>query len=68
MQDQLKQAPVDKYVINPMKSFISNSVMGGVVLLVATIVAVVLANSPWSDWFLGLWENRISLRFNDTVF
>ena len=68
MQDQLRQAPVDKYVINPMKSFISNSVMGGVVLLVATIIAVILANSPWSDWFLGLWKNKISLRFNDTVF
>jgi len=68
MQDQLKQAPVDKYVINPLKSFISNSVMGGVVLLMATIIAVTLANSPWSDWFLGLWKNRISLNFNDTVF
>jgi len=66
MQDQLKQAPVDKYVINPLKSF--NSVMGGIVLLAATIIAVVLANSPWSDWFLGLWKNRISLRFNDLVF
>ena len=68
MQDQLKQAPVDKYVINPLKSFISNSVMGGVVLLAATIIAVILANSAWSDWFLGLWKNRISIRFNDTIF
>lgn len=68
MQDQLKQAPVDKYVINPLKSFISNSVMGGIVLLVATVIAVVLANSPWSDWFLGLWKNKISLNFNGTPF
>ena len=68
MENQLKQAPVDKYVINPLKSFISNSVMGGIVLLLSTVIAVVLANSPWSEWFLGLWENRISLRFNDTVF
>ena len=68
MPDQLRLAPVDKYVINPLKSFISNSVMGGVVLLVATIIAVVLANSPWSEWFLGLWKNRISLNFNSTVF
>ena len=68
MQDQLQQAPVDKYVINPLKSFISNSVMGGVVLLVATIIAVILANSPLSEWFLGLWKNKISIRFNNTVF
>lgn len=68
MQDQLKQAPVDKYVINPLKSFISNSVMGGIVLLVATIIAVILANSPWSDWFLGLWKNKVSLNFNGTPF
>ncbi len=68
MQDQLKQAPVDKYVINPLKSFISNSVMGGIVLLVATVIAVILANSPWSDWFLGLWKNKVSLNFNGTPF
>ncbi|MDR6968130.1 NhaA family Na+:H+ antiporter [Flavobacterium arsenatis] len=68
MPDQLRLAPVDKYVINPLKSFISNSVMGGVVLLVATIIAVALANSPWSDWFLGLWKNRISLNFNGNPF
>lgn len=68
MQDQLRLAPVDKYVINPLKSFISNSVMGGVVLLGATIIAVILANSPWSDSFLGIWKNRISLNFNDTIF
>lgn len=67
MQDQLQVAPVDRYVINPLKSFISNSVMGGIVLLVSAILAIVLANSPWSEWFLGLWKNRISLNFNETV-
>lgn len=68
MQDQLRVAPVDRYVINPLKSFISNSVMGGIVLLVATVVAVALANSPWSESFLGIWKNRVSLSFNNTVF
>jgi len=68
MQDQLRVAPVDRYVINPLKTFISNSVMGGIVLLVATVIAVVLANSAWSEAFLGFWKNRISLNFNDTVF
>ncbi len=68
MEHKLQVAPVDKYVINPLKLFISNSVMGGVVLLVATVIAVTLANTEWSDWFLGLWKNRIAIHFNDTAF
>lgn len=68
MQHQLQQTTVDKYIINPLKSFISNSVMGGVVLLGAAIIAMILANSPWSESFLGFWKNRISIGFNDTVF
>ncbi len=68
MQHQLRQTPVDKYVINPLKSFISNSVMGGVVLLASAIIAMLLANSPWSEAFLGFWKNRFSVGFNDTVF
>ncbi len=68
MQHQLQQATVDKYVINPLKSFISNSVMGGIVLLGAAIIAIILANSPWSESYLGFWKNRISIGFIDTVF
>lgn len=67
MENQLKLAPVDKYFINPLKAFISNSVMGGVVLLVATIIAIILANSGWSDWFLGIWKHKISMRYDDIV-
>lgn len=68
MDSKIKLTPVDKWVINPFGSFVSNSVMGGVVLLICTVIAVVLANSQFSGWFLGLWEHKIGIGFNNKLY
>ena len=36
---------------------------GGIVLLVFTILALLLANSPWSESYFHFWETSISLNF-----
>ena len=68
MEYQVKTTPVEKWVINPLSAFISNSIMGGIVLLIAAVVAIILANSPWSEWFLGFWKNKISIGINSELF
>jgi NhaA family Na+:H+ antiporter len=37
----------------------------GIVLLVCTIVALVLANSPWAADFAQAWQTRLTIRFGD---
>lgn len=40
------------------REFLATEVAGGVVLLAATAVALVWANSPWSDTYDGLWHTK----------
>ena len=45
----------------PAQSFIHTEALSGVVLLAATVAALVWANSPWSDSYHRLWDTRLVL-------
>lgn len=61
----MKQQPVDKWIINPMRRFLNNSTMSGIVLFSSAFVAMVLANSPWSEAFNQIWETKFFIGFGD---
>ena len=42
-----RQPPIQK-ALEPLENYIHNEASGGVVLLLATVVALAWANSPWS--------------------
>jgi NhaA family Na+:H+ antiporter len=44
-----------------LRAFFATELAGGVVLLVATAVAVVWANSPWSEAYATLWHTTFEL-------
>ncbi|MGH3848450.1 MAG: Na+/H+ antiporter NhaA [Pseudonocardiaceae bacterium] len=49
-------------VMNPtraLREFLATEVAGGVFLLVATILALVWANSPWQDSYRIVWETSL---------
>lgn len=48
-----------------LRGFLQTEAGGAVVLLVATIVALVWANSPWRDGYHALWATEIGLRVGD---
>jgi NhaA family Na+:H+ antiporter len=54
----LPDEPVDK-ITAPITRFLHVEAAGGLVLLAATVIALVLANSPFADSFLGIWKTRI---------
>ncbi|MDI3339158.1 MAG: Na+/H+ antiporter NhaA [Sphaerobacter sp.] len=51
-------------MISPLEAFIASEVSGGVVLLVATAVALIWANSPWSASYQELWGARLRVAVN----
>jgi Na+:H+ antiporter, NhaA family len=57
---RLPQGLVDR-VSRPFARFLRIEAAGGAVLLLFTIAALVLSNSPWGDPFLHAWETRLGL-------
>lgn len=54
--------PIDA-VIDPLKRFLHIQSTSGIILLAATITALVLANSPFSESFLALWKQKVGFTF-----
>lgn len=60
----IRKEPVDLWIIDPIKRFMSNSTTSGIMLFSSALLAMVLANSPWSDGFHHLWEVEFGFSFN----
>ncbi|MDR2224328.1 MAG: Na+/H+ antiporter NhaA [Flavobacteriaceae bacterium] len=68
MEDQIRETPADKWISNPMSRFMSKSTSGGVVLFLAAVFAIFMANSQWADAYMSFWDdNHIGFSFNDNV-
>jgi NhaA family Na+:H+ antiporter len=63
----IKITPVDKWIIDPVNRFISKSSTGGLVLILSAVVAIILANSPWSHWYHEIWHYPVSISFGDDI-
>jgi NhaA family Na+:H+ antiporter len=58
----MSKTPIEK-LLNPFHRFIHQEFTGGIVLFVSVVVAIVWANSAWSDSYHHLWETKFSLSF-----
>ena len=61
-------SPVPVVIERTINEFIHLEVSGSLVLLVATIVALILANSPWADAYFRLWKTPIGFKLGDFEF
>jgi NhaA family Na+:H+ antiporter len=55
------KGPVARRLAVPLREFLDTEVAGGLVLLAATAVALVWANSPWSSAYDGLWGTELAV-------
>ena len=52
-------------VIAPLREFLHTESAGGVILVVAAVVALVWANSPWKDAYFDLWHTDLAITLGD---
>ena len=52
-------------MVKPIVRFMHVEAAGGIVLLVCTVAALVLANSRFADGFLAIWKTEVGFRFGD---
>ena len=55
------ERPLARLVGRPVARFLDVEASGGILMVLATIVALVWANSPWSESYLTLWSTELSL-------
>jgi NhaA family Na+:H+ antiporter len=65
--DQLPVELVDR-LTKPFAWFLRIEALGGGILLLSTVAALVLSNSPWAHPFLGAWELPIGIRIGSFEF
>jgi Na+:H+ antiporter, NhaA family len=58
-----KRYPIDK-MMAPMHQFINQEKSGGLVLGLSVVVALILANSPWSGYYFHFFEQTFGFTFN----
>jgi Na+:H+ antiporter, NhaA family len=54
--------PVARYIARPVREFLDTEAAGGIVLLMATLAAIIWANSPVAGSYERLWTTEFSLR------
>ncbi len=58
---------IPRIIIQPARRFMAVETAGGVVMLVAAVVALIWANSPWSASYRELFETVIAFRVGDVI-
>lgn len=53
--------------IRPLRDFLHQEASAGLLLVGAAVVALIWANSPWSDSYFDLWNTEAALEFNSHV-
>lgn len=62
-----KSYPIDK-LNKPLQKFIQNEKAGGIVLGISVILALFLANSPWSEYYFHLFHYKLGFVFDGKTY
>lgn len=60
----VKPTPVEK-LMAPLQAFLQREASSGILLLAFTLVALLWANSPWSQSYSALWQNQLTIGYSD---
>ncbi len=59
-----EQPPVER-IVRPFQDFAHKQSSGGILLIAATAVALVWANSPWGESYAALWHTKLTVGVGD---
>src|SRR5918993_3783945 len=59
-----EQPPVER-IVRPFQDFAHKQSSGGILLIIATAIALVWANSPWCEGYAALWHTKLTVGVGD---
>jgi len=60
-----KEKEIIDHITEPFQEFFKAEASSGILLLICTAGALILANSPWADYYFSFWENKFVIGFGD---
>jgi len=63
----MKKSSLEIYLLLPIKSFINKQTSVGILLIISTILAMIVANSPYADIYHNIWKQELYIGFNNAV-
>lgn len=63
----IRSEPVDR-ALTRFQKFLHSQMISSIVLLICAVIAILWANSPWSDVYFHLWETEVAVAFGDWSF
>ena len=54
-----------RIIVSPFQRFLHTEASGGILLIFFTALALIWANSPWSEGYFNLWSTKTGLAFGD---
>ena len=63
----MKKSNLDVYLLLPIKNFIEKKTSVGISLIISTVLALLIANSPLATFYHDFWKQEIFIGFNDLV-
>ncbi len=65
VSDEIRGEPPIERMMKPFQEFAGKEASSGILLIVATVVALVWANSPWSDSYFRFWSLPFSISLGE---
>jgi NhaA family Na+:H+ antiporter len=59
-----ERPPVER-IVRPFQDFAHKQSSGGILLIIATVVALIWANSPWGESYVALWHTKLTVGVGD---
>jgi Na+:H+ antiporter, NhaA family len=59
-----ERPPVER-IVRPFQDFSNKQSSGGILLIIATAVALIWANSPWGESYVALWHTKLTVGVGD---
>ncbi|MFN4082252.1 MAG: Na+/H+ antiporter NhaA [Bacteroidia bacterium] len=68
MSDTIRKKDIaERWIVEPINTFISNSKTSGIILFCSALVALIISNSPLKEDYHHLWEHYFSIGYDNYV-
>ena len=63
----MKKSSLEIYLLLPIKTFINKQTSVGILIIISSLLAMLVANSPYAENYHAIWRQELYVGFDDAV-